>query len=151
MTENEVKVVRHISNLASNYISHDEGLTHEEALTLDGLLKELQQYRAIGTVEECRTAMERMKPKKAEYKKMVYPKHKWREDDGEIDEWAFSVGYCNGPVCERCHHSFCVHCNPKGWDDTECVVKDYICPSCGENVSYKSRYCNCGQIIDWSK
>lgn len=27
-------------------------------------LEEIQQYRAIGTVEECRTAVERMKPKK---------------------------------------------------------------------------------------
>lgn len=29
-----------------------------------GWLDELQQYRAIGTVEECKTAVERMKPKK---------------------------------------------------------------------------------------
>ena len=27
-------------------------------------LEEIQQYRAIGTVEECRNAVERMKPKK---------------------------------------------------------------------------------------
>ena len=27
-------------------------------------LKEVQQYRAIGTVEECRVAVEKMKPKK---------------------------------------------------------------------------------------
>lgn len=28
-------------------------------------IEELERYRAIGTVEECRTAVERMKPKKA--------------------------------------------------------------------------------------
>ncbi|MBO5853133.1 MAG: hypothetical protein J6Q61_00175 [Bacteroidales bacterium] len=30
-------------------------------------LEEVQQYRAIGTVEECRVAVERMKPKKPIY------------------------------------------------------------------------------------
>lgn len=29
---------------------------------INGLLQEIQQYRAIGTVEECREAVERMKP-----------------------------------------------------------------------------------------
>ena len=43
---------------ATNCLNSQE----KEALKL--ILEENQQYRAIGTVEECRTAVERMKPKK---------------------------------------------------------------------------------------
>ena len=35
--------------------------------TVINALYEVQKYRAIGTVEECRTAVERMKPKKVTY------------------------------------------------------------------------------------
>lgn len=34
------------------------------------LFSEIQQHRAIGTVEECQTAMERMKPRKPKESKM---------------------------------------------------------------------------------
>ena len=34
-------------------------------------LKEIQQYRQIGTVEECRQAMEKQKPKKPEFLHML--------------------------------------------------------------------------------
>ena len=55
-----------------------------------------------------------------------------RDNDGEIDDWAFSIGYCNGPVCQRCYYSFCKHCVDNYQDalkdDLPCVVEapDYI-------------------------
>lgn len=38
--------------------------------------------------------------------------HQWvtNDDDGSIDWFAHSVGYCNGPMCKNCGYSFCVHC-----------------------------------------
>lgn len=38
-------------------------------------LEEIQQYRAIGTLDECREAVERMKPKKV--KKIQIPNTSW--------------------------------------------------------------------------
>lgn len=111
-------------------------------------LSEIQQYRAIGTIDEFKALKEKNEPKKAEYRKMVYPRHKWMEEDGKIDAFAYSSGYCNGPMCERCYYSFCEHCNPGGWEE-ECVVEDYICPSCGEKVNRKNTHCKCGQALDW--
>ena len=50
MTENEV--FEHISDLAGDYKCFDEKISHQESLILCNLIKEIQQYRAIGTVEE---------------------------------------------------------------------------------------------------
>ena len=45
--------------------------------------------------------------------------HKWQtttyhnEDGTEeevVDEFAYSVGNCNGMICVNCGFSFCVHC-----------------------------------------
>ena len=38
-------------------------------------LKEIQQYREIGTVEECRTAVEKQKPKKKIYPQTALGKY----------------------------------------------------------------------------
>lgn len=42
------------------------------------------------------------------YKEGEYFDGKKTSDD--IDEWAYAMGYCNGPMCKRCGDSFCVHC-----------------------------------------
>ena len=39
---------------------------------------------------------------------------------GEIDNFAFEYEYHNGPVCERCGFTFCMYCQPEGWDDESC-------------------------------
>lgn len=37
--------------------------------------------------------------------------HKWRLDDGGlVDRFALDEGYHNGPGCEVCGYSFCIHC-----------------------------------------
>lgn len=82
-----------------------------------------------------------------------YPEHLWQRDkNGEIDLWAFEAGYCNGPMCTRCYHVECEHCN-EDWetDPTEpCVISKDICPTCGASIG-KNKYCSsCGQALDWS-
>lgn len=80
----------------------------------------------------------------------VYPTHDWnRDDDGEIDTWAMCSDFHNGPLCRRCYHSPCVHCDPN-WEDGECVVDEDHCPSCNKNVSRHIKFCSeCGQALDW--
>ena len=64
-------------------------------------LKEYQQYRAIGTLKECRNAMEKMKTKKAE---------KW---NGEF--LLLKCPECQGLVfMEELHgNCYCTHCGQR--------------------------------------
>lgn len=99
-------------------------------------------------------AINKQIPKKPIHIHEEHSEHLWKRDkNGEIDLWAFSVGYCNGPVCTRCWHSECEHCN-EDWetDPTEpCVIDKDICPACG-SVLGKPKYCHeCGQALDWSE
>lgn len=36
--------------------------------------------------------------------------HTWKRYEGEIDIFAYSQDYCNGPVCTACGYYFCHHC-----------------------------------------
>ena len=71
-------------------------------------LKEIQQYREIGTVEECRKAAEKQKPKKPDY-----------EGDGYADR---QIVY-NTWICPNCGKRYEVD-----YDDY-----DY-CPNCGQAI-----------------
>ena len=70
--------------------------SYEVAITA---LKEIQQYRAIGTVEECREAVEKQKPKPCEFY--------GDEEDGKLlcpncgeDLWDLKeCGFNNCPYC----------------------------------------------------
>lgn len=62
MTENEV--FEHISDLAGDYKCFDEKISHQESLILCNLIEEIQQYRAIGTVEEFKALKEKNVAKK---------------------------------------------------------------------------------------
>lgn len=65
MTENEAK---EIINNFPNWNLDDQWLEESEMCdlceTVINALQEIKQYRSIGTVEECREAVERQKPKK---------------------------------------------------------------------------------------
>lgn len=65
-------------------------------------IEELKQYRAIGTVEECREAVERMKPKKPIMRYGCI--YRCPPDCGgkEFDEYG-DVPHC--PTCNRVLHS----------------------------------------------
>ena len=48
-------------------------------------------------------------------------KHNWeRDENGNINEWAWEAGFHNGVFCVDCGKSVCVHCNPDymEFDDT---------------------------------
>lgn len=114
-------------------------------------LTEIQQYRAIGTVEECLEARERQIPKKPTHFYKKYGKHKWRrKENGEIDDFAWEFDYHNGVACEICGETVCVHCNPNYDELDDCEEEHWNCPNCGKRVGWKSKYCECGQAIDWS-
>lgn len=93
------------------------------------------------------------------YTKTIYYEHDWiRKDNGEIDEFGFEYNYHNGPACKRCDYSFCIHCDPKGYNDKECIVEkeEYICPHCEGSLkpftwnSDICKYCPlCGKPIEW--
>lgn len=91
-----------------------------------------------------------MKPVKIIHIHKEYKEHLWEKTrNGEIDVFAFEVGYHNGPVCKRCGYSFCIHCNPDGFNAEPCVVDEYRCPKCKSFVSTKDHYCrNCGQRLE---
>ena len=79
MTENEKKPTIAIIGGGRN-----AGRTIQAQMELLARIDELERYRAIGTIEECRTAVERMKPKKVK---------------DRIDDYGDYFGRC--PVCDR--------------------------------------------------
>ena len=70
-------------------------------------LKEVQQYREIGTVEECREAVEKQKPKKA--------------SDIEYDYSCFVCPNCGAWICvtdDFESHKYCLNCGQAiKWDE----------------------------------
>ena len=41
----------------------------------------------------------------------TFATHDWiKDEDGNVDEFAMSYDYHNGPQCDRCATSFCMHC-----------------------------------------
>ena len=91
----------------------------EEAIEV---LKEIQQYREVGTVEECREAVEKQNPKK--------PKEILRHRGG------FEMHHC--PNCDTHYQT-----------DNRYTIKDNYCPVCRKLLDSAFRkYCgNCGQAI----
>lgn len=81
-----------------------------------------------------------------------YPEHDWETDeDGNIDECAMDEEFHHGPACKRCGYSFCICCNPNGFNEEPCVIDYYQCPKCGERILKNGKnieYCvNCGQAV----
>ena len=70
---------------------------HEEAIrTIKEALKEVEQYRALGTVEELKEAREKQIPKKVAYKPQdaIYQRPYCPTCDKELFDANYSVGYC---------------------------------------------------------
>lgn len=75
-----------------------------------------------------------------------------KDKNGNIDVWAAESDFHNGPMCERCYDSVCIHCNPD-YDKGPCVVDKDVCPSCNKELLgwHKEKYCaECDQALDWS-
>jgi len=104
MKENEASVI--IGNIPVNGKDGCYSITeYQEAKTVAvQALEEIQQYRTIGTPEECRAAVEKQKPKKP-----------------------VMDGYCcfESYECPTCHHDisneqkYCDKCGQKLGDDEE--------------------------------
>jgi hypothetical protein len=60
-------------------------------------------------------------------------KHNWvKDEDGNVDEWAWERDFHNGVFCNRCYKMFCVHCNPD-YDKDECKEYDNAEKESGNN------------------
>lgn len=117
MTENEaIKELETSIDLAKmctqNYERKNEIQGYEMAIKA---LEEVQQYRAIGTVEECREAVEKQTAKKPTL--IDYKKYANFVDNVDFLQDAY---WC--PNCKRVVRSgsFCRDCGQKlGWSDEE--------------------------------
>ena len=111
MTDADREIKRLISYIRSCRESNiDCTVTIDKRLThcVLNALEEVQKYREIGTVEECREAVERQKPKMPDYEGDGYA-------DGEMvyDTW----------ICPNCGKKY------------EVDYDDYKhCPNCGQAI-----------------
>lgn len=117
--------IKHINGSYVSYTAMDViGNCHRslEKLSIKAL-EEIQQYREIGTVEECREAVERQKAKR--------PKKVLRHRGG-----------FNKYHCPNCDTDYC--------KDERYEIKEEYCPVCGKLMdSCFRKFCgNCGQAID---
>ena len=110
MTENEASVI--IGNIPVNGKDGCYSITeYQEAKTVAvQALEEIQQYRAIGTLEECRAAVEKQTAKKPDYEGDGY-------SDGHLvyDTW----------ICPCCGKHYEVD-----YDDYD------FCPECGQCIDW---------------
>lgn len=120
----------------SKYADADEvlTLTQNQAKDVLALLKEQKAKQPVHAYKE-------------------FKEHDWyRNEDDEIDEFAFDAGYHNGPTCKRCYYSFCIHCDPDGWNKEPCIIDEYKCQKCKKHISKGTKYCsNCGQEVKWDE
>lgn len=89
-------------------------MTPEEAIEA---IKEIQQYREIGTIEQCRKAIERQIPKKPNASIKIDPVID--ENGAYIDAEIYVNWFC--PICGEC----------VGGDE----LRDIFCCKCGQAIT----------------
>lgn len=111
MTENEVKAI--VREIIMNYAENGEEKYCEALDTAVKALEGMQQYHAIGTPEECRTAREKQTAKRPDYEGDGYA-------DGQLvyDTW----------ICPCCGKRY----------EVEYDEYDY-CPNCGQKLDWNRR------------
>lgn len=111
MTESEA-----IARIRDHFEVHNDGRPHprlDEAVEMAiKALEEVQQYRKIGTVEECREAVEKQTAKKPDYEGDGY-------SDGQLvyDTW----------ICLSCGQHY----------EVDYDRYDY-CPNCGQHIDWRN-------------
>ena len=119
MTENEaIKIAIHCLGVKAEQAICEEcdiyGNCHTDckdaAVVAIKALEEIQKYREIGTVEECREAVEKQKPKAPDY-----------EGDGYADGYMVYDTW----ICPNCGEKYEVD-----YDDYE------HCPNCGQAIRW---------------
>lgn len=134
---------------------HEEATAALEAADSDVFVdKDRKTYystQSFRDVMRYRPTITNTQKKKVVHFYQEFPEHDWeRDEEGKIDEFATVYEYHNGPRCNRCGYSFCIHCTPSGWDATRCIVDYNTCPTCGTRVVRSQYFCdNCGQELDW--
>lgn len=112
MTENEaIEALRLINTSRVHPFYSWEEMAEVRDIAISAL-KEIQQYREIGTVEECREAVGKQKPKMPDYEGDGYA-------DGEMvyDTW----------ICPNCGKKY------------EVDYDDYKhCPNCGQAIQWEN-------------
>ena len=118
MTENEAKAVRFIENIKNHATVTLDHIVKEEpnvsplvykgreekANTILVMVEELKQYRAIGTVDECRAAVDKQTARKAT------TNHSWTH-------YHFFCPVCNMEVNDM---KYCPNCGQKlDWSDEQ--------------------------------
>ena len=95
------------------HVIHHGGESFENAYAMAiNALEEVQQYRQIGTVEECRAAVEKQTAKKPDYEGDGY-------SDGQLvyDTW----------ICHSCGKHY----------EVDYDRYDY-CPNCGQKIDWRN-------------
>ena len=117
MTENEA--IRDLEYLIEEYSAYPPETGVNE--TIGSLqycitaLREIQQYREIGTVEECREAVEKQKPKQAEHSK-------WIGINGALYDLCPTCGtnLCTDSFLGEQKENYCGNCGQKlDWSEEE--------------------------------
>lgn len=123
MTENQVLIKtpeEAIETIKSNMPTSGYQMLRESLDMAISALKEIQQYRAIGTVEECREAREKQIPRKPVCKPKPY-----NESVGFNDEWfcpscGAYIGYFYEGMDEPEQMEYCNECGQhiaRDWSD----------------------------------
>lgn len=115
MTENEVLIKtpeEAIETIKSNMPTSGYQMLRESLNMAIIALKEVQQYREIGTVEECREAVEKKKAKKC-----------------DVTKDNFRIYY----KCPTCNHCLRVEYNHGSWMGK----KSKNCSKCGQAIQWE--------------
>ena len=146
MTENETSVI-----LNAELIHHSEISIFYEALSnAINALEEVQQYRQIGTVEECRKSVDICK---SMIERNITPEN--MEEYMKFEDECISKGFTFNSLLEAVEKQTAKKPDYEGdgYSDGQLVYDTWICPCCGKRyeVDYDDYdYCpNCGQHIDW--
>ncbi len=132
MTENETKAVKFIENIKSHatvtldHIAKEEPNVsplvykgrEEKANTILVMVEELKQYRAIGTPEECRAAVEKQTAKKV----ISFEYHNGTINYGcPVCKWKI-ISKINGEWCCGTFNEYCDKCGQKlDWSDEDLI------------------------------
>ena len=130
MTENETKAVKYIESIKEHAVVTLDHIAKEEpnvspllykgreekANTILTMIEELQQYRAIGTVEECRAAVEKQTAKKV----VSFEYHNGTINYGcPVCKWKI-ISKINGEWCVGTFNEYCDRCGQKlDWSDED--------------------------------
>lgn len=152
MTENEaIKELETSIDLAKmctqNYERKNEIQGYEMAIKA---LEEVQQYRSIGTVEECQKSVEICK---SMIERNITPEN--MEEYMKFEDECISEGFTFNSLLEAREKQTAKKPDYEGdgYSDEQLVYDTWICPCCGQHYEVdcdRYDYCpNCGQHIDW--